>query len=86
MDTVILVDPAVDDTDGIAVHGLLHDRFDIIAGLDAQALSAMGVTALFAAVHCARPLEWQLAHAKENLRFAARQLFSLMAALGGEKA
>ncbi len=63
----------------------LHKPVAVLSGAveeDAQALSAMGVTALFAAVHCARPLEWQLAHAKENLRFAARQLFSLMAALG----
>ena len=44
-------------------------------------LRELGVSAMFSSVVSVRPLEWQLLHAEDNLRFAARQVFSLMAAV-----
>lgn len=44
-------------------------------------LRELGVSAMFSSVVSVRPLEWQLSHAEDNLRFSARQVFSLMAAV-----
>ncbi len=47
-----------------------------------ETLHADGVTALFACCSRVQPLEWQMEHARENLSFAAEQLFRLLAAVG----
>lgn len=44
-----------------------------------ETLHADGVTALFA---CCSRVQWQMEHARENLSFAAEQLFRLLAAVG----
>jgi glycerate kinase len=47
-----------------------------------ETLYSEGVTALFSCCARVKPLAWQIEHARENLSFAAEQLFRLLAAVG----